>query len=1790
MENTNSQHGFDDLVFASDGSVNQCTPALIATTLQSYWQGLANTKTYSIIEWMVDTGCATIVAQSGIANKWLQDKKKSNMVMSGFSTASTEAADLTGSLHCFVLCVAPSSPMAITSNDTDSLPNCGVPITIEQVNTTDMTRHNLMGLGFFGKRGYRVTEGFTGLSKTDKLTGVVTFIPFYHVPETSSWHMLTVVANSLAEAEEAGHSIELVYPRLTSEGARTALAFDRHCTKIMQVCGGLLHMHYNDEQYLVNVDYINAATNFDKMNASTYLSPGDFNKWISTMINESTKISTCDTFDGMVESYPVSAYELDTLHLPSPPSVLPMELSDMEGYTDLFVPAEDDHVMGGIKKFVHQGKKTASLKFHSSKGHGGYHPDCQVCRYLRYRFSKTFTQIDRYIDPRPCILFNMDILTISHRSDRGNKYAVILKCPAVGFNELILLEFKSDFIGEWCRMVDARRADPRFQYSKHMYMMNVHTDCDGAWDNRSKAAVAAREKRGIGFILASPEDSNKNARGEKMIQDAERGMKALMIEHRIAIQHWDYALQSSLDSKNLFPLSKNMISKDGDAPLPWTEATNGIVSRGMALEALGKFVACGTFAALGNSKILASNIVTPIRQGFGICMGVIGICQSNLVFWLDLHTGAFVRTNDFKVITLPIGMSPYQYFGLASPPLSKRAMPIADDYQPQVKEIIQIEGIGAPDTEGLAHAQQTLRDLGDLPHPRAVVLDEEQHVVIRGQDGIWVRTGEAVSQRDPDVLQESLKIPKLKLKDAEQNIIDKITANPLAMISKSVYRRFNSEGVGYKVGTDDNSSNDLVAHGVIKSFWLENGAHRWRILYDDKHVEDYDIDELMEFAINKKSGSVSTTPTTGPTCIDSTPASNHNPWVAVKPARGRKDVAVRQLPIDHKALMDDIISAPKYSGCHCGCSSSVIISVANESFRELCRRIPGLGNNETSYYTFLQNQHNYGHERITGPGYTFADPFNKRTSSASRQLPPGIPFPIPSGSFIGNTDIVNAVTHKLNSDALNPDFQATRLSIESFEYAQALVLCSESSRPDLVYRDVLNDDDRDDLDFGIRQTDNISPDRVRYANLIEASELDLVPKAIFCKHPKEIPKNALTGRLLNPRNWNESQLRADHALFEQAYYKELFNFKRKEVLILGFTHAKFIELGILAKPIPLSALFEIKWANGVIDKYKVRIVALGHPGNVQPGVHWQGSKYAATPSLDSARVFVALTVFCNWEVKYFDAITAFLNGGVKDTEKIPVRFPPELRTYDSDGNEMYALLNKALYGHPIASLRWSQTRDDFTLKFFNENGWGCVKIIDYEPCMFVMLSPAGSRIIFITHTDDFRIAGDKESDVDYVIDQFNREFGVTPVTTGVMLGVEIKSGTDANGIRFTELTQTNYIEMTHAECNRFMKPNYHVNCPIAKEKAKTLIHRNDDGTILKPPIEEYTKNLDKGYRTVVGMLLWIQRNTKVGISTSMAYLCRVMATPSDLAFECMLQVVQWVYQERLTGLRFSSDNDIVPYAWYDASNDRDLEDSLCIGGGMTMMMGASVQYHANKLKHVGSAGSSENEYMELERTTRRVIWLRNMLIAMQIFRTTNLSTGDLNYGKTTRLFNRTPTYVNQLTGRMLTWICVHDGHDYNGKWAIIDELGTADIQAIAESVSERGQHGPAADTIWMIPAGKDSNSNVILTVDSSITVLDIIETAAIVKSPTIIIGDNITALKWASVDAVTPGNAHIKAAYHWLKDTVRELEIDLRDIPSALNLADYLTKVVMGPAMRSSSDAASGYTKPPDIPSALKYL
>jgi hypothetical protein len=203
----------------------------------------------------------------------------------------------------------------------------------------------------------------------------------------------------------------------------------------------------------------------------------------------------------------------------------------------------------------------------------------------------------------------------------------------------------------------------------------------------------------------------------------------------------------------------------------------------------------------------------------------------------------------------------------------------------------------------------------------------------------------------------------------------------------------------------------------------------------------------------------------------------------------------------------------------------------------------------------------------------------------------------------------------------------------------------------------------------------------------------------------------------------DSQRRGDRDQFYDAYLTEIAAFDEKGVIPDFVTSDELVAASITAKPLPMAALFTISYVeNGdgswTLKKYKARLVILGHPGNVVAGVHWEGTKYAATLTIDAARIFVAICVYMGWDEKFFDACTAFLNGKCKTMEKVGVRFPPELRKYrrviDAMGNvkfvELLGILHKAAYGHPIASARWSEARDTFTLDYFNRDGWSCISI------------------------------------------------------------------------------------------------------------------------------------------------------------------------------------------------------------------------------------------------------------------------------------------------------------------------------------------------------------------------------------------------------------------------------------------------------------------------------------------------
>ena len=122
--------------------------------------------------------------------------------------------------------------------------------------------------------------------------------------------------------------------------------------------------------------------------------------------------------------------------------------------------------------------------------------------------------------------------------------------------------------------------------------------------------------------------------------------------------------------------------------------------------------------------------------------------------------------------------------------------------------------------------------------------------------------------------------------------------------------------------------------------------------------------------------------------------------------------------------------------------------------------------------------------------------------------------------------------------------------------------------------------------------------------------------------------------------------------------------------------------------------------------------------------------------------------------------------------------------------------------------------------------------------------------------------------------------------------------------------------------------------------------------------EESNRNLNRFYRTGIGRLYWMFRNTKIMLGTGLSLLSRVLHAPSDTAFECMLHAIRWAYQDREKGIKFSSNQSPVPISWYDATNKDDMTDSLALGGGIHMMMGGVVSYFSGKHKHVGMSGST----------------------------------------------------------------------------------------------------------------------------------------------------------------------------------------------------------------------------------------
>ena len=127
------------------------------------------------------------------------------------------------------------------------------------------------------------------------------------------------------------------------------------------------------------------------------------------------------------------------------------------------------------------------------------------------------------------------------------------------------------------------------------------------------------------------------------------------------------------------------------------------------------------------------------------------------------------------------------------------------------------------------------------------------------------------------------------------------------------------------------------------------------------------------------------------------------------------------------------------------------------------------------------------------------------------------------------------------------------------------------------------------------------------------------------------------------------------------------------------------------KPQPMVSAHDFKYdIDGVINQLKTRWALQGHRGNMQKGVHFWDT-FSATPREDTARALQAMLVMKQLKRRAADIEKAYCWADLPKDQWLIASYPVGFEKYNDDGEAMYMVIPKALYGAPPAGRIWGLT-------------------------------------------------------------------------------------------------------------------------------------------------------------------------------------------------------------------------------------------------------------------------------------------------------------------------------------------------------------------------------------------------------------------------------------------------------------------------------------------------------------------
>ena len=406
-----------------------------------------------------------------------------------------------------------------------------------------------------------------------------------------------------------------------------------------------------------------------------------------------------------------------------------------------------------------------------------------------------------------------------------------------------------------------------------------------------------------------------------------------------------------------------------------------------------------------------------------------------------------------------------------------------------------------------------------------------------------------------------------------------------------------------------------------------------------------------------------------------------------------------------------------------------------------------------------------------------------------------------------------------------------------------------------------------------------------------------------------------------------------------------------------------------------------RFPDGSLNKHKARLCA--HGGMQKWGVnYWE--TYAPVVNWISVRTLLAISVMNDLPTTAIDFVLAFPQATLSEDEKIYMELPYGFEFQDKSTHVLR--LKKNLYGLKQAGLNWFE----YIKEGLSERGFTQSQI---DPCVFYR-----KDAIIVMYVDDCLVMSENLRVVDDIVKSL--QTGINPANPNVRYKTKYSLTNDGSiknylGVEVIKNEQNGTLELKQKFLiERILK---------AIDLDKEITNASKPTPVMKPllhkDLEGLQRKYDWNYRSLVGMLGYLQNSTRPDISMATHQCARFNNDPKLSHERSIRRICKYLLGTQDRGLVFKPDISKGIECFVDADfsgnwNAIDSEDpeNVLSRTGYIIYYGRCPIHWVSKLQTEIALSTTESEYIALAQSMRDVIPLMNLLEEFgKVVKVTNVS-------------------------------------------------------------------------------------------------------------------------------------------------------------------------------------------------------